>query len=635
MKTANCPQCGAQVKFHAAASVLAVCEYCTSTLMRHGDVLEHIGKMAELQDDPSLIQIGTEGVYRGIHFGVIGRIQMRYEAGLWNEWHLMFDDMRTGWLGEAAGEFNVSFEQKVELAPPPFEAIKVDDKIDIGGRYFSVTNLESATCIAGQGELPFSVGPGYAAPVVDLALEGEFATIDYSDVEEGLTRVFVGKRVPVRDLKLTNLRDPKAAPGALSPTAKAEAFNCPSCAAPFTLSSGKIQTYGCASCGAVLDTTERKVQLVQQAQEAMSYPLRIPLGAKGKLDSIEWELIGHVRRASSGGFSWSEYLLFNPTEGYAWLSESDGHWSFLRNAGKPYKVIGLSAYYNGAEHEHFAHYTSEVQHVLGEFYWRIRAGDKADVDDYIAPPQIASREKTAREVSWTAGRYLPVEELTRAFNIRTPMPVARGIAPNQPSPHAGTLPLLWKRFAWLSLAALIVQLWFALTTNAVLKDSLVLAPRGESVKTTAPFPVAGSGPLVVASSTTLNNSWAGLGLTLVEPASGKTWYAEQQIEYYTGYDEDGSWSEGSRNGQVVFADVPAGTYQLQVEGETDPFSKESVGVRFSVERGHASWLNWLLMQLLLLLLPLFAWWRARSFEVARWADSDHPKSSTSDEDDDD
>ena len=105
MKHANCPQCGADVKFHAAASVLAVCEYCTSTLMRNGEALEHIGKMAELQDDPTLIQIGTEGVYKGVHFGVIGRIQLKYAAGLWNEWHIMFDDMKTGWLGEAAGEF--------------------------------------------------------------------------------------------------------------------------------------------------------------------------------------------------------------------------------------------------------------------------------------------------------------------------------------------------------------------------------------------------------------------------------------------------------------------------------------------------------------------------------------------------
>ena len=468
MKLANCPQCGAQVKFHAAASVLAVCEYCTATLMRHGEALEHIGKMAELQDDPTLIQIGSEGVYKGVHFGVIGRIQMQYEAGLWNEWHIMFDDMKTGWLGEAAGEFYVTFEKTLPLSPPPFNGINAEDKIDIGGRFFTVTNLESATCIAGQGELPFSVGPGFSAPVIDLQLDREFATIDYSDDPP---RVFTGERVTVRDLKLANLRDARAAPDVLAPKHKADAFNCPSCAAPFNLSSGKIQTYGCASCGSILDTTNKKVQLVTKAQEAMSYPLRIPLGARGRFAiaaqsagsdntsgksggktgakpaakttaphavsgaaNVEWEAIGHMRRASDAGFSWSEYLLFNPEAGYAWLSESDGHWSLSRNVEQIPKVLGLSTYYKGESLEHFQQYTAEVVHVLGEFYWKVKVGDSVLVDDYIAPPRMLSREKTTGEVSWSQGTYLTQDEVVQAFKVKTRMPEPKGIAPNQPSP---------------------------------------------------------------------------------------------------------------------------------------------------------------------------------------------------------
>ena len=115
MQIANCPSCGAAVKFQSAASVLAVCEYCASTLLRRGAVLEDIGKMASLMDDPTLIRVGSEGGYKGARFAVIGRLQMRYEAGLWNEWHILFDDMRTGWLGESAGEFFVTFERQVDL----------------------------------------------------------------------------------------------------------------------------------------------------------------------------------------------------------------------------------------------------------------------------------------------------------------------------------------------------------------------------------------------------------------------------------------------------------------------------------------------------------------------------------------
>ena len=644
MKLANCPQCGAQVKFHAAASVLAVCEYCSSTLLRRGEALEHIGKMAELQDDPTLIQIGTEGVYQGVHFGVIGRIQLRYDAGLWNEWHIMFDDMKTGWLGEAAGEFYVTFEKQVALAPPPFAAIKIEDKIDLGGRYYTVTNLESSTCIAGQGELPFSVGPGYAAPVVDLELDGEFATIDYSDVDEGITRVYVGERVSARDLKFGNLRDPRDAPDVLAPKHKAEAFNCPSCAAPFKLSSGKIQTYGCASCGAVVDTSDNRVQLVAKAQEAMAYPLRIALGAKGrfglerfkggKFEGVEWELIGHMRRSSDAGFSWSEYLLFNPAGGYAWLSEADGHWSLSRTPERAPKVLGLTAYQQGENFDHFQHYLAEVQHVLGEFYWKVKAGDIVEVDDYVAAPHMLSREKTANEVSWSLGEYLTPAEVQQAFNLKTTLAEPEGIAPHQPSPYNETNPILWKRFALFALVALALQLYFALTTSTVHKEVISIAPDIESGKTTEPFKVTGNGPLVVRNTTDVDNGWAGFNFTLVNPATGKVWQAEQQIEHYAGSDGGESWTEGSRSGEVVFADVPAGTYQLQIDGEIDKKSKHPVGATLRLERGHASWLNWLLLQLLLLLVPLWGWWRAKAFETSRWEDSDHPRNQSADDDDD-
>ncbi len=649
MKHANCPQCGADVKFHAAASVLAVCEYCTSTLMRHGEALEHIGKMAELQDDPTLIQIGTEGVYKGVHFGVIGRIQLKYAAGLWNEWHIMFDDMRTGWLGEATGEFYVTFEKQFALAPPPFNAIKIEDKIDLGGRYYTVTNLESSTCIAGQGELPFSVGPGYAAPVVDLELDGEFATIDYSDTTDGITRVYVGERVAARDLKLAHLRDPRDAPDVLAPKHKAEAFNCPSCAAPFKLSSGKIQTYGCASCGAVLDTSDKKVQLVAKAQEAMSYPLRIALGAKGKFvqekfggekfggkefSAIDWEVIGHMRRASDAGFSWSEYLLFNAQAGYAWLADSDGHWSLSCNTGRGPKVLGLSAYSKGASFDHFQHYLAEVQHVLGEFYWKVQVGDVVEVDDYIAPPQLLSGEKTATEVSWSLGDYVTPAEVQQAFKLKDALPAPKGVAPNQPSPHTAANALLWKRFGLFAAISLALQLWFALTTDTVMKETFVVTPRIESTKTTEPFVIKGNGPLVLQNSTDVANNWAGFNYTLVDPASGKVWRAEQQLERYSGVDDGESWSEGSSSGHVLFADVPAGKYQLQIDGETAKDAPNAIGATLKLERGHASWLNWVLLQILLLLVPLWGWWRAKTFETSRWADSDHPRSGGDDGDDD-
>jgi len=62
--TASCPSCGAPVVFKSAGSIFAVCEYCQSTLVRHDQALEDIGKMAALVEDRSRSSWGPRGVTR-------------------------------------------------------------------------------------------------------------------------------------------------------------------------------------------------------------------------------------------------------------------------------------------------------------------------------------------------------------------------------------------------------------------------------------------------------------------------------------------------------------------------------------------------------------------------------------------
>jgi hypothetical protein len=199
-----CPSCGAPIVFQSAASILAVCGYCGSTLIRRDLNLETLGKMAELMADGSPLRLRTAGRYRGAGFTVVGRIQLRFDAGLWNEWHIFFDDGRNGWLGEAAGIYTVSFLTKVPEALPRINDLRSGETVVLNGRAMVVTSVGEARCIGGEGELPFAIGPGYAAPSADLADEGNrFATIDYS---EDPPLVFVGEAVEFDDLHLSGLR---------------------------------------------------------------------------------------------------------------------------------------------------------------------------------------------------------------------------------------------------------------------------------------------------------------------------------------------------------------------------------------------------------------------------------------------
>jgi len=204
-KEVNCPSCGAPVVFQSATSVLAVCQYCSSTLVRHDLDLENIGKMAQLQADGSPLQLRTEGRYRGSSFTIVGRIQLRFERGLWNEWHLLFDDRRSGWLGEAAGLYAVSFPARVAEKIPKFEDLRAGQTVLLDQQPYEVTDVEEAFCVGGEGELPFQIGPGYEAPVADLTGPGErFATLDYSE-EPPL--VYLGEYVEFEELHLSGLRE--------------------------------------------------------------------------------------------------------------------------------------------------------------------------------------------------------------------------------------------------------------------------------------------------------------------------------------------------------------------------------------------------------------------------------------------
>src|SRR5262245_1069204 len=104
--------------------MLAVCEFCRSTLLRKGADLENLGKMADLAEDASLVRLGTEGRYQGVHFAVIGRIQLRYGQGIWNEWHLLYDSQRTGWFGEGYGRAFVTQLKAVKEPIPAFDSLK-------------------------------------------------------------------------------------------------------------------------------------------------------------------------------------------------------------------------------------------------------------------------------------------------------------------------------------------------------------------------------------------------------------------------------------------------------------------------------------------------------------------------------
>ena len=205
VREVSCPSCGAPVKFTGAQSLLAVCGYCRATLIRRDLDVEQIGVMAALVDDASPLQLGAEGVWRSTHFAVVGRVQVRWAQGGWNEWYCIFDDGRGGWLGEAAGEYSISFETTVPEPLPAWESLRPGLRITLGGVGYEVTDVRRAEIVGGEGELPFRVGGGSPTAAADLRNDtARFATLDYGD---GAPKVYLGEMVDFPALALRGLRE--------------------------------------------------------------------------------------------------------------------------------------------------------------------------------------------------------------------------------------------------------------------------------------------------------------------------------------------------------------------------------------------------------------------------------------------
>lgn len=636
--SATCPSCGAPVVFRSASSVFAVCGYCSSTLVRHDLALEDIGKMAALVEDRSPLQLGVEGSYRGVHFALIGRIQLKYSQGYWNEWHLLFDDGRTGWLSEAAGEYVLTFVQAVQEPLPAYDDLSIGQRFVLSGQVWTVSNLERAECVAGAGELPFPVGAGYPLLAADLRSVQQFATLDYSETPP---RLFVGEAVDVRALKLSGLRADLAV---AEQKIEAQVFRCPSCASPLQARSAEILAVACGSCGAVVDTADANHRLLSKALAGggKSWEPLLPLGSKGMLEGKPVEVIGFlVKRSRVAGidYDWREYLLAGELGTYRWLTEYDNHWNVVDVLSQPPAKAGAGeegeVRWSGDSFRHFSTAAkAEVVHLAGEFTWRVRRGESNRVVDYVAPPRLLSRESNKQELSWSLGRYAEPAEIAAAFRPPRPLPEPLGVYANQPNPWQETHRRVCKRFWLAAVAAIVLQLGFWLFSGGqtLLRETFEFAPQTlAEARQTREFAVSGKPrKLVVRNRASVDNSWLGLDLLLVDKQSGAAWPAAREIAYYHGYD-DGYWSEGKQEDEVVFPKVPPGTYYLTVDGELPAGQRLPVRTQLEVATGGPGWSNFILVLLFLAAFPVFTRSRHAAFEVRRWAESDHAPEDSEDD----
>jgi hypothetical protein len=135
-----------------------------------------------------------------------------------------------------------------------------------------------------------------------------------------------------------------------------------------------------------------------------------------------------------------------------------------------------------------------------------------------------------------------------------------------------------------------------------------------------PFELKSDRNVRITAAAQVNNSWAHLDVDLVNDQSQEVESVHIPVEYYTGSDSDGPWTEGSQSTDATVSSLPAGQYTLRVEGTWEKW-QEPMPVTVKVEQGVNRGVNFICALLVLAIVPFFGLIRKFTFESARWKDS--------------
>lgn len=346
------------------------------------------------------------------------------------------------------------------------------------------------------------------------------------------------------------------------------ALTCPSCGGTIALrAAGVTVSLICERCGTTLDATDPDVKIIAQAATAMAQP-EIPLGTRGEIDGALWEVIGYLERSDSESL-WSEYLLFNPYVGYAFLLDDGHRFSLGRLLDRlPRSGFGGPEYAGEGYAKFGTGYGTWVRFVVGEFYWRVAVGEHVTVTDYVRPGKMLSCEENEGERTWTLLMMLDRGVAEAAFGIEKRRGGGGTPAPHEPSPYRERL----VEAVIIGIVAAITLMLIAVMGSGT--RQVVTASFDTTIDTPMTIQVikgititnpAGTAITIAARADRIENGWVDADLSLVNTATDQNFDSYVLAEHYNGVDSDGSWSEGARRGSATLSSVPQGRYDLVVE----------------------------------------------------------------------
>ncbi|WP_153796032.1 DUF4178 domain-containing protein [Foetidibacter luteolus] len=614
----QCPGCSKPISYRSSEANTLVCSCGTVVSRLKSGAMSSLA-VAVVAFPEDYIQTGTSGKRNGVRFEVIGRCRLWLDEAVYNYWTVIFDNGSICYLAEGYGlyAFHTPLEQRVTASNFSIKNAGTGSELNLLGEGdYLYHGKDTVVKIEVEGEC---IIPGQPRDV-RIYNFSSYTGLHLQFLEwapDALTAYRV-EYIKPGDLELANTND-----AAL----RGKEFKCPVCKISIQVKTFPYaQSCSCTNCGNHF-SLHNSIDFKKSGKDKFDdNALSIPLGAKGNIQGIMYEVIGYAKKEEANEYQsqWKEYILYNKIEGYAFLSEYNGHWIYLREQGDAPVVKRLNVdeiEYRLEPFKRFNTYTYKTVDTAGEFPYDIFNDGKTEVWEFISPPEMWSVEINKREgVTWFYGRYVSERKMREQFPYTLPYPSGVGVLqPGFINPlrilKAGVLAVIFMLIVHMIIGSFLQNkvlldasytLIDSLNTTSFVTDKFELTKRKSNLEFQIIAPV--------------NNSWFELQANLVNAKTGEEFTVEQGVEYYTGYDGGESWSEGSTNETVYLSSIPAGTYFLQLSGTKEMFSLVN-SFQIKVTYDTAMSRNFYIFLVLLLLWPVIKCIQIINKEKRRWYNS--------------
>ncbi|WP_210490397.1 hypothetical protein [Rufibacter aurantiacus] len=157
-----------------------------------------------MKEELTILRVGTKGTFKRESFEVIGRIQYFFQEGYRNHWFILYQNGKTGWLGDWAGNYSL-FKESTYTGFEPVTGRLIGETLPIGNTSLEIETLDKVKFIFWEGEVPEQglLEKGHAS-IELFSPSGDMGILHVAP--DGTPHAYLGEYVELTDLSLQETR---------------------------------------------------------------------------------------------------------------------------------------------------------------------------------------------------------------------------------------------------------------------------------------------------------------------------------------------------------------------------------------------------------------------------------------------